>query len=75
MNPQKDDIRVYPLPERGLRWSLGPGALPDGVILGDIPKPYQKLSPCHQNSDENENQGMEKPLFFTDIPPSMSKEP
>lgn len=31
MDPHDDDIRAYPLPQRGLRLVLGPSALPEGV--------------------------------------------
>jgi len=31
MDPRHDDIRAYPLPQRGLRLVLGPSALPEGV--------------------------------------------
>jgi CRISPR-associated protein Cas2 len=34
MNPDTDDIRAYPLPQRGLRLALGPGALPGGILWG-----------------------------------------
>lgn len=36
MDPNTDDIRIYPLPERGLRYSLGPGALPENVLWPGI---------------------------------------
>ena len=32
MDPASDDIRAYPLPQRGLRLALGPGALPGGIL-------------------------------------------
>ena len=35
-----DDIRAYPLPQRGLRWSLGKATLPEGIHLGDLPAPW-----------------------------------
>ena len=34
MNPDTDDIRAYPLPQRGLRLAMGPAALPGGVLWG-----------------------------------------
>lgn len=34
MDPATDDIRAYPLPQRGLRLALGPGALPGGILWG-----------------------------------------
>ncbi len=75
MNPHKDDIRVYPLPERGLRWSLGPSALPEGVIMGDMPSANQDPAPATEENDTNETHDKETPLFFTDIPQSTTKQP
>lgn len=75
MNPHKDDIRVYPLPERGLRWSLGPSALPEGIIMGDMPDPNQHLVPANRKNDTNKIQDTEKPLFFTDISQNKAKKP
>ena len=34
MDPDTDDIRAYPLPQRGLRLAMGQAALPRGVLLG-----------------------------------------
>lgn len=31
MDPREDDIRAYPLPRRGLHWSLGQSLLPEGI--------------------------------------------
>ncbi len=28
-----DDLRAYPLPERGLRYSQGPAAIPEGIFM------------------------------------------
>ena len=36
MDPDTDDIRAYPLPQRGLRLSLGRAPLPDGVLLANM---------------------------------------
>ncbi|MCZ2408062.1 MAG: CRISPR-associated endonuclease Cas2 [Burkholderiales bacterium] len=41
MNRHEDDIRAYPLPQRGLRLVLGPSALPDGVLWSALPKDWQ----------------------------------
>jgi CRISPR-associated protein Cas2 len=41
MNPHQDDIRAYPLPQRGLRLVLGPSALPEGVLLSSLPAEWQ----------------------------------
>lgn len=32
MDPAQDDIRAYPLPHRGLRWSLGKPVLPADIL-------------------------------------------
>ena len=40
MDKRHDDIRAYPLPQRGLRWSLGKATLPEGIHLGDLPAPW-----------------------------------
>lgn len=36
-----DDIRAYPLPQRGLRLVLGASALPDGIVLASLPADWQ----------------------------------
>ena len=36
-----DDIRAYPLPQRGLRLVLGASALPDGIVLASLPAAWQ----------------------------------
>ena len=41
MDPRHDDIRAYPLPERGLRWCVGQSTLPEGIYLGSLPAPWQ----------------------------------
>ncbi|HQQ68703.1 MAG TPA: CRISPR-associated endonuclease Cas2 [Alicycliphilus sp.] len=40
MDRRHDDIRAYPLPQRGLRWSLGKATLPEGIHLGCLPAPW-----------------------------------
>ncbi|GAB1384638.1 hypothetical protein MASR1M50_29590 [Burkholderiales bacterium] len=35
MDPRHDDIRAYPLPQRGLRLVLGPSALPEGIYWAE----------------------------------------
>ncbi len=37
MDPHNDDIRAYPVPRRGCAWSLGPSALPNGIMLSSLP--------------------------------------
>lgn len=41
MDPHQDDIRAYPLPQRGLRLVLGPSVLPEGIVLGSLPADWQ----------------------------------
>ena len=41
MDPRHDDIRAYPLPQRGLRWAIGQPALPKGIYWGGLPAPWQ----------------------------------
>lgn len=32
-----DDVRAYPLPQRGLRLSLGPSVMPGGTLWSELP--------------------------------------
>lgn len=41
MDAHQDDIRAYPLPQRGLRWVLGATVLPQGIVLGSLPADWQ----------------------------------
>lgn len=41
MDRHEDDIRAYPLPQRGLRLVMGPSALPDGVLWSALPQDWQ----------------------------------
>lgn len=41
MDPNKDDIRAYPLPQRGRRLCMGRATLPEGIYLGALPRPWQ----------------------------------
>ena len=41
MDPHADDIRAYPLPQRGLRLVLGPSTLPEGVFWSGLPDAWQ----------------------------------
>ena len=45
MDERCDDIRAYPLPQRGLRLVLGASVLPDGIILGSLPADWQGTPP------------------------------
>ncbi len=41
MDERYDDIRAYPLPQRGLHLVLEASALPDGIVLGSLPADWQ----------------------------------
>jgi CRISPR-associated protein Cas2 len=41
MDPRHDDIRAYPLPQRGLRLVVGPSALPEGILLASLPPEWR----------------------------------
>ncbi len=45
MDPRHDDIRAYPLPQRGLRVCMGRATLPEGIHWGDLPEPWQSGGP------------------------------
>lgn len=40
MDPAHDDIRVYPLPARGLRICMGKATMPEGVHWSGLPAPW-----------------------------------
>ena len=40
MDQHTDDIRAYPLPERGYRVSLGQATLPEGIHMGNLSAPW-----------------------------------
>lgn len=59
MNEHHDDIRAYPLPQRGLRLSLGAQVLPEGIVLASFPAHWQALpaasdGPLHNDEDWDE---------------------
>lgn len=37
IDKNEDDVRAYPLPNRGLKARLGKPALPDGIQYSDLP--------------------------------------
>ena len=41
MDPRQDDIRAYPLPQRGLRWCQGKPLMPEGIYWSGLPKAWQ----------------------------------
>lgn len=40
IDEQKDDLRAYPLPARGLRARIGAPALPEGIQWSGLPAPW-----------------------------------
>lgn len=54
MNPNTDDIRAYPLPERGLRLCFGPAPLPEGVVWTGIPKQWNAPPPSSEDDSEED---------------------
>lgn len=44
IDPRRDDLRCYPLPERGLRARLGKATLPPGVYYSTIPAQWIDLA-------------------------------
>lgn len=41
IDPREDDLRCYPLPERGLKTSLGRATLPAGIHYTGLPHAWQ----------------------------------
>lgn len=41
IDPRYDDLRAYPLPQRGLRVNMGHATLPEGIYLGNLPAQWQ----------------------------------
>lgn len=41
MNSHQDDVRAYPLPQRGLRLCMGRALLPEGIYWGGLSSPWQ----------------------------------
>jgi CRISPR-associated protein Cas2 len=37
IDPQEDDLRAYPLPQRGLKARVGRPVLPEGILWGALP--------------------------------------
>lgn len=37
IDTKEDDLRAYPLPIRGFKARLGKPALPEGILLGNLP--------------------------------------
>jgi len=45
MDERYNDVRAYPLPQRGLHLVLGASALPEGIVLGSLPTNWQQGTP------------------------------
>jgi CRISPR-associated protein Cas2 len=43
MDKRRDDIRAYPLPQRGLRFRLGKSLLPGGIQWSGLPQPWRDV--------------------------------
>ena len=41
MDEHSDDIRAYPLPQRGLRVCMGRATLPEGIHWSALPEPWK----------------------------------
>lgn len=37
IDPKKDDLRCYPLPKNGYRFTFGKKNLPDGIFISGLP--------------------------------------
>ena len=76
MDPDRDDIRAYPLPKRGLRINMGQPTLPEGIYYGvtpslQAPKNAEKMAAEHSL---NASQARQDPIPTPqeDEPPSSS---
>lgn len=47
MDPRHDDIRAYPLPQRGLRVCMGRATLPEGIHWSALPEPWKSSAQTH----------------------------
>jgi CRISPR-associated protein Cas2 len=56
MDEHSDDIRAYPLPQRGLRFTLGPSKLPAGVTLGGVASHWQNTEDFSAENEDAENE-------------------
>lgn len=46
IDPRQDDVRAYPLPERGLRWAIGQRTLPEGIFWSSLPPEWNLAHPA-----------------------------
>ncbi len=37
LHKKEDDLRIYPLPSRGLQWQIGKAIFPEGIIWTGLP--------------------------------------
>ncbi|MCB1975232.1 MAG: CRISPR-associated endonuclease Cas2 [Burkholderiaceae bacterium] len=59
MDPREDDIRAYPLPERGYRMCFGKTPLPDGVHWSALPRPWQDATSPEDQATARRTSGLE----------------
>lgn len=59
MDPREDDIRAYPLPERGYRMCFGKATLPEGIYWGGLPQPWHGASSPGDNATPDRAAGLE----------------
>jgi CRISPR-associated endonuclease Cas2 len=48
IDPRTDDLRCYPLPQRGLRARLGRATLPSGIYYSTVPPEWLDLADSSQ---------------------------
>ena len=51
MEPKEDDIRAYPLPQRGYRLSVGKSTLPEGIHWAGLPPLWQNEQAGPKDND------------------------
>ncbi|MDG6882244.1 CRISPR-associated endoribonuclease Cas2 [Phocoenobacter uteri] len=40
LHEKEDDLRIYPLPMRGLQWQIGKPTFPEGIIWTGLPSGF-----------------------------------
>ena len=43
IHPKEDDLRAYPLPQRGHKKHFGPSVLPEGILWCALPAPWRAV--------------------------------
>ena len=59
MDERYDDIRAYPLPERGYRMCFGKATLPEGIYWSGLPQPWHGASSPGDNATPDRAAGLE----------------